>query len=151
MQTKNPFESIFDDELRDLGDVFSTYLKSSNKMQTSLSSHVSDFQVMDQSQQNKYLLHLMIETRNEVRNLKEDVAWMRNIIRKNMQNQDILVSNEIPDNYDMTPEQIKEMILEKIGVDKPFYPSDFAIEQGLDFEAVIKAIEMLRQEGRIIE
>lgn len=69
----------------------------------------------------------------------------------NVQNQDLSVGDEAPDNYDMTPRQIKAMILEKIGVGEPFYPSDLAIEQGLDFDAVIKAVEMLREEGRIIE
>lgn len=138
-------------ELSDLADIISTYFKSSGGARTGLSSRINNFQTMDQSQQNEYLFRMMVGIGDDVRSLKEDIAWMRNLMRSTMQSQNTLVSDGTPDNYDMTPEQIKEMILEKIGLDKPFYPSDLATEYGLDFDAVLEAVEILRQEGRIVE
>lgn len=103
---------------------------------------------MDRNQYNEYL-PLVI---NEIQNLREDVAQLRDLIHDVVvQNQDPSVDSDVPDNYDMTLEQVKETILEKVGLHRPFYPSDLSMKYGLDFDVVLEAVEILRQEGRIIE
>ncbi len=54
-----------------------------------------------------------------------------------------------PDNYDMTAKQIKDLILDNYELGKPVYPSDIADDHGLDYDAVLEAIDMLRKEHRI--
>ena len=88
---------------------------------------------------------------NEIQNLRKDVAQLRDLIRDMAQSQDTPVNSDTPDNYDMTPEQVKEIILEKVGLNRSFYPSDLSMKYGLDFDTVLEAVEILRQEGRIIE
>ena len=65
---------------------------------------------------------------------------------------DDAIAEEITDdNYNMTLSQIQDLILKTVDRDKPFYPSDVAMEHGLDFDKVDEAIDMLRKEGRIID
>ena len=54
-----------------------------------------------------------------------------------------------PDNYDMTAEQVRDLIVEKYEVGKPVYPSDVADDHNLDYDTVLEAVELLRKEGQI--
>ena len=59
------------------------------------------------------------------------------------------VADDGPDNYDMTAEQIRDLIVANYRLGIPVYPSDIADEHGLDYDATLAAIGMLRKEGRI--
>lgn len=81
--------------------------------------------------------------KKEMAELREDIADIKKMLEPSR------VGNDITDNYDMTVEQIRDMILEKYDLLKPVYPSDIADDNGLDYDAVIEAIEMLRRDGRV--
>lgn len=62
------------------------------------------------------------------------------------------VMGDVPrDIRKMSTDEIRKLILGKVGVDKPFFPSDVAFDYDLDYDAVLEAIESLRREGRIKE
>ena len=82
--------------------------------------------------------------------LREDVEWIREAIRTIIQRLDD-ETLDAPDNHDMTPNEIKDLILAEVGLDKPFYPSDLAEEYGLDLDAVYEAVDILRKDGRVVE
>ena len=88
------------------------------------------------------------DLREQVQMLREDVAWIREAMRLIIQNLD---EGDVPANHNMTPNEIKNLILTEVGLDKPFYPSDLAEEYGLDLDAVDEAVDMLRKEGRVAE
>ena len=91
------------------------------------------------------------ELRGQMQTLVDDMGWVKENMRVILQKLDEGTAGEIsPDNYDMTASQIRGLILEKMGPGKPFYPSDLAMEYGLDFDAVLEAVGMLREEGRIV-
>ena len=77
--------------------------------------------------------------------IREDVEWIKQAVRIIIDNLDD--GEDAPNNRDMTPNEIKELILAEVGLDKPFYPSDLAEEYGLDLDAVDEAVDMLRKEG----
>ena len=85
--------------------------------------------------------------------LTRDVAGMKEVNHKVLEAiQEVLevvkADKNSPDNYDMSPEQIKDLILAKYDLSKLTYPSDIAFDHGLDYDAVLKAVELLRKEGR---
>ena len=91
------------------------------------------------------------ELRGQMRVLVEDMEWVKENMRVILQKLDEGTAEEAsPDNYDMTASQIRDLILEKMDPDKPFYPSDLAMEYGLDFDVVLEAVDILREEGRIV-
>ena len=92
--------------------------------------------------------------RNE--KIMRNVAMALNQIKRNqrimMQKIDDATTEEVSDEtYNMTPDEIRNLMVEKVELDKSFYPSDIAMEYGLDYDRVLKAIEILRKEGRIID
>lgn len=58
-------------------------------------------------------------------------------------------NNNGPDNYSMSPEQAKALIVANYPLGVPVYPSDIAIDNGLEYKTVLAAIDLLRKEGRI--
>ena len=87
---------------------------------------------------------------SQVQILMEDMEWVKEGIRHIIQTlEDSSIEEELPDSYDMTPDQIKDLMLEKVQVGEPFYASDIAGKYGLDYDAVVAAIDKLRTEGRI--
>lgn len=69
-----------------------------------------------------------------------------------MQKIDDVTTEEVSDKtYNMTPDEIRDLMVEKIELDKSFYPSDIAMEYGLDYDRVLKAVDILRKEGRIVD
>lgn len=90
------------------------------------------------------------DLREQVQILREDVEWIREAIRTIIQRLDD-ETLDAPDNHDMTPNEIKDLILAEVGLDKPFYPSDLAEEYGLDLDAVYEAVDILRKDGRVVE
>lgn len=50
---------------------------------------------------------------------------------------------------EMPKEEIKKLILDKIGRGKIFYPSDIAMDYNLDYDAVLEAVKDLRHEHHI--
>ena len=92
--------------------------------------------------------------RNE--KIMRNVVIALNQIRMNqrimMKKIDDVTTKKISDEtYNMTPDEIRDLMVEKVELDKPFYPSDIASEYGLDYDMVLKAIDILRREGRIID
>lgn len=88
----------------------------------------------------------------QVHTLVDNMDWVKEGIRTILQKlEDESAWDKPPDNYDMTASQIKDLILEEVGLDKPFYPSDLAMEYGLDLDAVYEAVNILRAEGRVID
>ena len=82
----------------------------------------------------------------------EDMEYIKEGMRIVMQKlEDDDAGEDAPNNYDMTASQIRDLILDKVGLDKPFYPSDLAMDYGLDFDAMLEAVDMLRREGRIVD
>ena len=91
--------------------------------------------------QNKKIMQSVIKALNEIKRNQHIM----------MQKIDDVTTEKISDEtYNMTPDEIRDLMVEKIELDKPFYPSDIASEYGLDYDMVVKAIDMLRKEGRII-
>ena len=91
------------------------------------------------------------ELQGQMRVLVEDMGWVKENMRTILQKLDEGTAEEAStDNYDMTAGQIRDLILEKMDIDKPFYPSDLAMEYGLDFDVVLEAVDILREEGRIV-
>ena len=58
-------------------------------------------------------------------------------------------AEEGPDNYDKTPEQVRDLIIANYKLGVPFYPSDVADDHGLDYDTVVQAMDILRKEGRL--
>ena len=56
----------------------------------------------------------------------------------------------VPEDTDLTNEQIRELLLKEINVGDIFYPSDFANEHGLDLMLVMDVVGSLRNEGKLI-
>lgn len=101
------------------------------------------------STQDESLEESVRKMQEQMQSLIEDVEWMREGIRVIIHRLDDDVEEESPDNYDMTPDQIRDLILEKVQVGEPFYASDIASKYGLDYDAVVTAIEQLRAKGKI--
>ena len=91
------------------------------------------------------LRNLAIRMGKDVEIMKGD---MRNILRKL---DDMEGSWEPQETEEMSVDEIKKLILDEVGVDKPFYPSDVALKHNLDYDAVLEAVEALRRDGRIRE
>lgn len=81
--------------------------------------------------------------------LSEKVDWLVGAVH-NMSKLETTGGDESgPDNYDMTAEQVRDLILENYKLGVPFYPSDVADDHGLDYDTVVQAMDMLRKEGRL--
>ena len=111
-------------------------------------SHVPDLTVVQKLQ-------------TDVKQLNEQIDWLMraahdmkkmegtiNDIKKILEA--MQEGENVPDNYDMTAEQIRDLILEKYDLSKPTYSSDVAEEHGLDYDEVLKAVDLLRKEGRVV-
>lgn len=75
--------------------------------------------------------------------LRDEVQAIRELLESHLD------TSDEPDNSDMSVEEVKELILAEVELDRPFYPSDLAEEYGLDLNATLEAVDMLRKEGRI--
>ena len=82
--------------------------------------------------------------------LVENVDWL---VESNRAIQKVMVGDvaegQVPDNHDMTQDQIKELILKEVSIGESFYPSDIAIKYGLDFDTVTEVVDRLSSEGRM--
>lgn len=82
--------------------------------------------------------------------LRERVEWLVAAVQDIMKSLEARSLDESgPDNYDMDPEQIRQLILKNYKLGESFYPSDIADKHGLDYDAVLEAIDLLRKERRI--
>ena len=91
---------------------------------------------------NEKIMHNLIMTLNQIKKNQ----------RTMMQKIDEATTEEVSDEtYNMASDEIRDLMVEKVELDKLFYPSDIAIEYGLDYDRVLKAIDILRKEGRIID
>ncbi len=90
------------------------------------------------------------DLRKKVDMLHEKVDWLIHS-QRNLERvlKDIVVEGTDLDNQDMSSRDIRDLILENYETGKVFYPSDIADKYGLDYDAVVKAIDILRSEGRI--
>lgn len=111
-------------------------------------SHVPDLTVMQKLQ-------------TDIKQLNEQIDWLMRAVHdmKKMEGtindikkilEAMQEDENVPDNYDMTAEQIKNLILEKYDLSKPTYPSDVAEAHGLDYDEVLKAVDLLRKECRVV-
>ena len=92
--------------------------------------------------------------RNEknMRNVITSLNKIKTNQRIMMQKIDDVTAEDVSDEtHNMTPDEIRDLMVEKVELDKSFYPSDIAIKYGLDYDRVLKAIDILRKEGRIID
>ena len=62
---------------------------------------------------------------------------------------DNVAEGQVQGSSDMTRDQIRELILEEVGVGESFHPSDIAVKHGLDFDTVLEVVDRLRSEGRM--
>lgn len=97
--------------------------------------------------------HCRAETRKlryNVAGLRERVDWLVAAVRDIKWSLEARSLDECgPDNYDMDAEQVRRLILENYELGECFYPSDIADKYGLNYGAVLEAIDMLRKERRI--
>ena len=111
-------------------------------------SHVPDLTVVQKLQ-------------TDVKQLNEQIDWLMCAVHDMMKMEGTIndikkileamqEDENVPDNYDMTAERIRDLILEKYDLSKPTYPSDVAEEHGLDYDEVLKAVDLLRKEGRVV-
>lgn len=92
------------------------------------------------------LLTLMPKNKN---NLSEkQYARIRESLSKIKQKLDV---PEPPDNFDMPVNKIKEILVKECIPGNSFYPSDIAFKHGLDYQATLDAVEILRKEGKLEE
>ena len=77
--------------------------------------------------------------------LSNDVHATRKLISAH----EAAITESSSDNFTLTNTQIKELVLDETRDGRPFYPSDIAMEHGLDLEAVVTAVEELRDEGKL--
>ena len=104
------------------------------------------------SMQDEPLYERVRRLQEQMQVLMEDMEYIKEGMRMVMQKlEDDDAGEDAPNNYDMTASQIRDLILDKVGLDKPFYPSDLAMDYGLDFDAVLEAVDVLRREGRIVD
>lgn len=54
-----------------------------------------------------------------------------------------------PDNYDMPPDEIRELVLKECVRGEQFYPGDLATKHGLDYERLLSVLDGMRQDGLI--
>lgn len=80
--------------------------------------------------------------------MSERVDWLVGAVH-NMSKAKPTGGEDGPDNYDMKAEEIKNLIQEKYDLSKPTYPSDVANDHGLDYNEVLKAVDLLCKEGRV--
>ena len=56
-----------------------------------------------------------------------------------------------PDNTSLSPREIAKLILKECEHGKSYYPSELADKHGLDYEKTLKAIDILRDKGSVVE
>lgn len=93
------------------------------------------------------LQKLMQTVQQDVNNIKMDMRDLRSQLDDKWYG-GFGESEEI---VEMSIDDIKKLILDRLDEDKPFYPSDIAMDHNLDYDAVTKAVNMLRREGHIQE
>lgn len=54
-----------------------------------------------------------------------------------------------PDNFDMPVDKVKELILKECNLGKKYYPGEIAVDYGINYDTVLKAVDILRSEGHI--
>ena len=54
-------------------------------------------------------------------------------------------------NFDLDREDVKELILDEIGIGEAFYPSDLANKHNLDLRTVMEVMSELAENGQISE
>lgn len=81
--------------------------------------------------------------------LCEQVNWLVGAVHKIQKNMEAgQPKGAGPDNYDMTVEQVRDLIRAKYEPGKSVYPSDIANEHNLDYDTVVEAIDLLWKEHR---
>lgn len=51
-----------------------------------------------------------------------------------------------PDNYDMSVEEVKKLILKECKRGEEYYPGEFSLKHGLDYDTVVEALNSLQKE-----
>ncbi len=92
------------------------------------------------------LVDAYIHLRSIVEKLIVDNANMWQLLKQHK----ITSMDAVPEDTDLTNEQIRELLLKEINVGDIFYPSDFANEHGLDLMLVMDVVDSLRNEGKLI-
>ena len=59
--------------------------------------------------------------------------------------------NKSEDNFDLSKNDVKKMILKEISVGDEFYPSDIADKYNLDFQTVMVVIDELKENKQVVE
>ena len=93
----------------------------------------------------QHLLYLYRTLSNDVGRLANDI----HAIRKTIGAHEVIEAISTSNNFNMTQTQVRELILNETSDGKPFYPSDIAMEHGLDLEVVVNAVDNLRNEGKL--
>lgn len=111
-----------------------------------------------QSQLTPELVRHMIQTtyklQNAVQNMQQDIKAIKNDMRdllRKLDGKEWEGYGEPEEIVEMSVDEIQKLILDTVGRDKLFYPSDIALEYNLDYNAVLEAVRMLRRKRSITE
>ena len=106
--------------------------------------------LFNEPMQPTYYRAYMRELQHNVAGLRGRVDWLVAAVRDIKRSLEAKSLDECgPDNYDMDAEQVRQLILENYELGECFYPSDIADKYGLEYGAVLEAIDLLREERRI--
>ena len=78
--------------------------------------------------------------------IRDEMKAMRELMESHLGLQD---EPDAPDNYDMSVEGVKSLLLKVCKQGSKFYPSELAVEHGLDYDTVLEAVASLKKEGRV--
>lgn len=97
------------------------------------------------------MVHTIHDIQTSMQNMERNVELMKGDIRNIMKKLDDVTNEdgELRETEKMPVGDIKNLILTEMEVDKPFYPSDVALDHNLDYDDVLEAVELLRREGHI--
>ena len=84
-----------------------------------------------------------VEIKENIMRLQDEIKTMRELLESRLDVQDE------PDNYDMSVEDIKKLIVKECTLGQQYYPGDLAFEYGLNYNAVLEAVASLKEEGRV--
>lgn len=141
----------FNPKNRRIGDVFDV-----SDVKPRFRSNKYDFSTSDRltAESVNYMMQTIIELKMAVNEACQDVAMMRDEVRSLADKLDDITKETDFEGYDvreMPVDEIKKLLLDKMGGGEPFYPSDIATDYNLDYDAVMEAVGVLRKEGRIKE
>ena len=62
---------------------------------------------------------------------------------------DVIPVSDVPDNTDMTVDEVKKLIMDVCERGEKYYPAELAVDHGLDYDTVLKAVESLQKTGHV--